>query len=464
LGGLIIVNNRKLGKWVGGFTSLALLAGLLAACGGNGNEASPSASSPAAGGGASPSASAPADPTQLSGTVKVWDWDEAFQQGMIAEFNKKYPNIKVEVTVVNPNDYLQKLQSGIASGSDVPDVILGESAYRGKLFDLGVLDNLEAAPYNFDKSAILDYVVPYVSNADGDVIAVDQTLTPAGFAYRRDLAKEYWGTDDPAELEKLISSWDDFIVKGKELKERSGGKVLMFPGLGDAYIALRGQNFVSYVNGNEIDLTTKLQAPLQRLFEMRDAGILGKNELWTPAWSASMAKGEFMFYPMAPWGAKWHISANDPEGSGRWGLVKAPEGGFTRGGTAIGIYKDSKAKEAAWAFIEFAYLSDEGSAYNFKTFGNMTSSRSFYETEKALIDAPGPYDEFFGGQNLAKYFIEKIVPDMKGEAQSQYDSVVDSVFNALYPLWMKDGSVNADSALQKFIQETRNKASDATVK
>jgi len=458
------VNNSKLGKWVGGFTSMAMLAGLLAACGGNGNESTPSASSPAASGGASPSASAPADPTQLSGTVKVWDWDEAFQTGMIAEFNKKYPNIKVEVTVVNPNDYLQKLQSGIASGSDVPDVILGESAYRGKLFDLDVLDNLEAAPYNFDKSTILDYVVPYVSNAKGEVIAVDQSLTPAGFAYRRDLAKEYWGTDDPAELEKLISSWDDFIAKGKELKDKSSGKVLMFPGLGDAYIALRGQNFVSYVNGNEIDLTTKLQAPLQRLFEMRDAGILGKNELWTPAWSASMAKGEFMFYPMAPWGAKWHISANDPEGSGRWGLVKAPEGGFTRGGTAVGIYKDSKVKEAAWAFIQFAYLSDDGSAYNFKTFGNMTSSKSFYETQKALIDAPGPYDEFFGGQNLAKYFIEKIVPDMQGEAQSKYDSVVDSVFNALYPLWMKDDSVAVDSALKKFIQETKNKASDATVK
>ncbi|MGO4369746.1 ABC transporter substrate-binding protein [Paenibacillus sp. MCAF20] len=448
------MNNNKLAKWVCGFVSLLMLTGMLAACGGNNNK----------GNEASPPATENTDPTQLSGTVKVWDWDEAFQKGMIAEFNKKYPNIKVEVTVVNPNDYLQKLQSGIASGADVPDVILGESAYRGKLFDLGVLDNLEAAPYNFDKSSIIDYVVPYVSNAKGEVIAVDQSLTPAGFAYRRDLAKQYWGTDDPAEIEKLISTWDDFIAKGKELKDKSAGKVLMFPGLGDAYIALKGQNFVSYVNGNEIDLTSKLQGPLNKLFEMRDAGILGKNELWTPAWSASMAKGEFMFYPMAPWGAKWHISANDPDGSGRWGLVKAPEGGFTRGGTAIGIYKDSKAKEAAWAFIQFAYLSDEGSAYNFKTFGNMTSTKSFYETQKALIDAPGPYDEFFGGQNLAKYFVENIVPDMKGEAQSKYDSVVDSVFNALYPLWMKDGSVTADSALEKFIQETKNKASDASVK
>ncbi len=69
------------------------------------------------------------------GTKRFWN-------EMIPEFNKVYPNITVEYTIVNPNDYLQKLQSGIASGSDVPDVILGEEAYRGQLFSLGVLDNL----------------------------------------------------------------------------------------------------------------------------------------------------------------------------------------------------------------------------------------------------------------------------------------------------------------------------------
>jgi multiple sugar transport system substrate-binding protein len=404
------------------------------------------------------------DPTQISATVKVWDWDEAFQQGMITEFNKVYPNIKIELTVVNPNDYLQKLQSGIASGSDVPDIILGESAYRGRLFDLNVLDNLQKEPYNFDASTIVDYVVPFVSDLAGNVVAVDQTLTPAGFAYRRDLAQEYWGTDDPVELEKMLSTWDQFIEKGKELNEKSNGSVLMMPGVGDAFIALRGQNVASYVNGNEVDLTKKLQGPLERLFEMRDAGILGKYELWSPAWSASMAKGEFMFYPMASWGAKWHISANDPDGSGRWGLVKAPERGFVRGGTAIGIYKDSKVKQAAWEFMKYAYLSDEGSLYNFQTFGNMTSSKAFYETHKDVIDSPGPFDEFFGGQNLAKYYMDNIVPEMEGEPQSKYDSVVDTVFNTLYPLWTKDSSITADTALDKFKEEFKNKASETTVK
>src|SRR5690606_10337164 len=144
------------------------------------------------------------------------------------------------------------------------------------------------------------------SNRMNELVGVDQTLTPAGLAFRRDLAKQYWGTDDPKELEKMLSTWDDFILKGIELKEKSNGQVLMFPGLGDAFSVLSGQNIVPYANGTEVDLTSKLQEPLKRLFEMRDKGILGKYELWTPAWASSMAKGEFMFYAMAPWGAKWN--------------------------------------------------------------------------------------------------------------------------------------------------------------
>jgi multiple sugar transport system substrate-binding protein len=200
------------------------------------------------------------------------------------------------------------------------------------------------------------------------------------------------------------------------------------------------------------------------LFKMRDAGILGKYEMSTPGWASSMAKGENIFYLFAPWSAKWEIAANDKEGKGRWGLVKAPGGSFTRGGTSISIYKDSKVKEAAWAYIQFCYLSDEGSQITFQKFGNAPGIKAFYEKNKALIEKGSESDAFFGGQNLTKYFLEKIVPDVKGERQTKYESIVNSVFKTLYPLWMKDGSINANSALEKFKSEVKNKAPEATVK
>lgn len=397
-------------------------------------------------------------------TIKVWDWDETFLKTMIPEFNKRYPNIIVEYAVVNPNDYLQKLQSGIASGSEVPDVILGESAYRGRLFELGILADLEKEPFSFDRSEFLDYLVPLMSDPNGAIVGVDQQITPAGLAYRRDLAKQYWGTDDPAELEKLFSDWQAFIRKGTELKEKSGGKVVMFAGLGDAFIVLRGQSSADYVQGDTINISDRLAPSIGTLFTMRDAGILGKHELWTPSWATSMSTGECVFYPMAPWGPKWHISANDKDGKGRWGLVAAPGGSFTRGGTSVSIYKDSKVKEAAWKYVQFCYLSDEGTKAAYNAFGFLPGVKSFYAKNADLIERGTEFDAFFGGQNINKYFIDKIVPGVRGEQQTKYDSIVDGALMAMYPLWTKDTSIDAAAALKLLSQEVKNKAPRATIR
>ncbi|OMF32189.1 ABC transporter substrate-binding protein [Paenibacillus sp. FSL H8-0548] len=440
------------------FVSLLLVIALaLTGCGGNNtNEASNPQN-------ASGDTGETALPENMKATIKVWDWDEAFLEYMIPEFNKVYPNIKVEYSIVNPTDYLQKLQSGIASGSDVPDVILGEMTYRGQLFDLGVLANLEEAPYNLNKDQLFDYLLPLLSNSKGELLALDQQITPGGLAYRRDLAKEYLGTDDPDELANILTDWNVFTQKGIEVKEKSGGKIAMMSGLGDAFRVLYGQTASEYITDNEIDLTSRVKGPLTTLFQMRDAGILGKLETDTPAWSASFAKGETIFYPLAPWGPKWTIAANDKDGSGRWGLVKAPGGGTTVGGTSISVYKDSKNKEAAWAYINFVYFSHEGTSKSFEKFGFPPGTKSFYENNE-LIEKGTEYDEFFGGQNIMKYFSENVVPEMKGQTQTKYESIVGNTFNMLYPLFTKDTTINADTALNKYITEVKNKVTGVTVK
>ncbi|MDF2959510.1 MAG: extracellular solute-binding protein [Paenibacillus sp.] len=445
-------------RWSVWLLVFTMLTTILAGCGSE--TAAPGSTAPPA----KDAGTAKKDPKDMQATIKVWDWDETFQKTMIPEFNKVYPNIKVEFTIVSNKDYLQKLQSGIVSGSDVADVILGEIGYRGKLFDLDVLDDLERAPYNFKKDELLDYLVPLLSNSKGKLLGVDQQIAVAGLAYRRDLAKQYLGTDDPAELEKIIANWDAFIAKGIEVKEKSGGKVLMFAGLLDAFNVLKGQKGMEYIKDGQIDLTSRMKAPLDQLFKMREAGIIGKYETGTPSWAASFANGEFLFYPAATWSPKWQVAANDKEGKGRWGLVAAPGGSFTLGGTSVSVYKDSKVKEAAWAFINFCYLSEEGTKIAAEKFGFVPGVKSFYKSQKALIDKGSSFDEFFGGQNLTKYFVEKIAPGVKGQPQTKYESIVDQGFKTLYPLWTKDTSMNAETALAKYISEVKSKVQDASVK
>ena len=65
------------------------------------------------------------------------------------------------------------------------------------------------------------------------MIAIPDDISVAGIAYIKSLAKEYFGTDNPEEMEAIFTNWDAFIEKGKEVLQKSGGKVKMFPSLGD---------------------------------------------------------------------------------------------------------------------------------------------------------------------------------------------------------------------------------------
>ena len=38
--------------------------------------------------------------------------------------------------------------------------------------------------------------------------------------YRRDIAKEVFGSDDPAEVQKKVADWDTFKATAEELKEK----------------------------------------------------------------------------------------------------------------------------------------------------------------------------------------------------------------------------------------------------
>lgn len=464
------MKNRRLKKsWVTLLVLAMMITAILAGCAKNDSAANRNTSEPSSNsGGTSANAEGEAPtlggiPTNIEGEIVVWDWDEAFLTTMVPEFNKVFPNVKVKYTVVNNNDYMQKLQSGIASGSEVPDVILGEMNFRGQLFDLDVLDNLEQAPYHFSKDQLLDYLPPLLSNTKGELVGVDQSITPAGLGYRRDLAKEYLGTDDPNELSTLLPDWNAFIQKGIEVKEKSGGAVTMIASFDDAYRVLKGQTEQPYINGSTIELTERMKVPFEKLFAMRDAGILGKYEGYTPGWNASFAKGDNIFYPMAPWSPKWNVQANDPDGIGRWGLMAAPEGGFTYGGTSVSVYKNSKNKEAAWAYIYFCYLSSEGMETNYKKLGNMPGIKSFFEEHRDWLEAGTELDQFFN-QNLSLTFYDDIVPEVTGSTQTKYDSIVQTAFNSLFPLWMKDTSIGVDGALEQFKEAVKNQAPEATIK
>ena len=398
-------------------------------------------------------------------TLTIWDWDAEHLEHMTKLYQQENPNVKFETLIVTAGDYMEKLQSAIASGSGVPDIVLGELSYRGRLYEMGILEDLTKEPYGLLESDMFDFAVELNRGADGGVYGIEQTICPAGFAYRRDLAKEYLGTDDADEISEMIATWDQFLELGKEVAAKSDGKVTIFPGVSVLlYDVLYPQNPSSYIEGNTIRLTERYEDILNTAAELNQAGVLGKQERYTPASSSGMAAGEFIFYPCAPWATKWTIAANDPDGSGRWGLAKGPGGGFTNGGTSISVYSGSENKEEAWKYIRYTYGDGYGVEEAFEKFGFMTGFRAPYEDENSYFyTMEGAYDEFFGGQNLADYFINTISVDTEGQIQTKYESAVSTAMLSLAGKMSADTSVTGEGALEFLKSEIQNLVPDAVI-
>ena len=143
------------------------------------------------------------DAESYSGTIQVWSWtnDPEYQ---IAAFEKAYPNIKVEFTQIG-TDYDTKMQTIVDNETDGPDVFYSDVKNVKNYIESEAWDNLSADPYNADTSDMVPYCVELASDTDGNLRALTYQATPGGFWYKRDLALEYLGTDDPAEISGMLS-------------------------------------------------------------------------------------------------------------------------------------------------------------------------------------------------------------------------------------------------------------------
>lgn len=440
-----------------------LLAGLLAACGSGGDSApasgdAGSASAPA-GGASAPSSGTEKKPEDYAGTVTLWGWDQNYYETTFAEFNKVYPNIKLEYTNVAADDYLQKLQTTIAAAGELPDLLVAEINWRGRAFKFDIWENLEAAPYNYDRSLSFDYLPPLTSNAKGEIIGIEQTVTPAALAYRRDLAKTYLGTDDPRELAAMLPTWEAMVEKGREVLDKSDGNVYMMPGLFDVHQVLAGQNKVPLMDGDTLNVTGRYLPVLETLVSVRDSGIIDKLEMWSPQWNASYAGGQHIFFAAANWSPQFVVKPNDKDGEGRWGLMVAPGGPYTWGGTVYGINKDSKNKELAWKYIEWLLLTKEGAEVS-KSLNFFVPLKSAYEDEAFTSFV----DPFFAGQDVGKFWMEEITPHIDVPQISEYDWTVNESMNLILSYLNADRSATAEDALARLIQEVKAKLPDANVK
>lgn len=443
----------------------SMLSGVISGCSTNGNS-EPESQSQTAQQGQDEAASASADyseplPSDYEGTLTMWGWDDTYYKTITEAFQQKYPNVTFEYTPVANGDLLQKYQTALATGTELPDIPWSIVDSRAKVYELDMWEALDQAPYNLDINEIYGYLHPKMVNSSGNICGIEQCLSPAGMAYRKDLTMEYFGTDDPKELEAMFPDWASFVKKGQEVYEKSGGTVYMWPGLADAQQFIREQEGKSWIEGDVIKATDSLQHSLELACEFRDKNIVDKLEAWTPAWYASFGEGAHIFAGCATWSVPFTIEPNDPTGenANHWGLMSAPEGNISWGGTTLGISKTCKDKRLAWEFVKFATLSTEG-AQALNKIGFLTSAIAPYEEMPELRVYKSAW---FGDQDLGAYFLDEIIPNIKPRTMNMDDNVIHETLNLITTALNNDRSMDAEQALEQLKEELEMKLPDYVV-
>lgn len=392
--------------------------------------------------------------------LTVWMWaDQAFDP-MNELYMEKYPNVKVTNVTVETADYITKLQVGMSAGTDLPDIGALEIDWRGRMYDLGCWFDLEKE-FGFDKSVLFDYAQTLGTNSKGEFVSIQWDCDMAGMAYKKELTEQYLGTSDPDELYAMMPDWDSFLAKGIEVKEASGGKTFMLPGMGDLYIMLLNQDQTPFVSDGVANLTQGFGSIYEKMAQFRDAGIMDVLNQWTPAWQASFALDEHIFYPCATWAVMGMIDPNDPGVEDRWGLMQTPGGAYTWGGTALAICNRTEHPEEAWNYLQTVLLSEEGWARSKNPIGYFTTVKSAYDDPEYTNWTT----KLTGDQNIGELFFKELNPsELDIRPITSWDHIIRESSTLVMDEMMADKSMTAEDGLNRLIEEVGFIASDLEVK
>lgn len=390
----------------------------------------------------------------------------------LKDFGARYQEktgVNVETVVIEPADYPTKVQTALMGGETEPDIIVGEPQMLEDFYDNGFFADLDEMGAKDYEGQIVDYVWKVGQDSEGIQRAISYQITPAGIYFRRDIAQEVFGTDDPEEIGKLFADYDTILQTAKTLKDAgyrifaSDAEINYFSGDSawvvdnklnvsdarfdymDLVIDLYQNDLTAYANqwstpwyqamsGEVPILTAEIQNYEDDSVNVWDA------EAFEEA-TADLEKTTVFAFGLPSWGV---LTMRDNVGdtSGKWGVCSGPAYGFG-GGTYIGISSLSEKKDLAWDFVKFCTL-DEETADWWIDYSEGDTVSLISALEKHKDDA----NEVYGGEKLYSFWLEQ-AKGIDYSKVTKYDKVIGDAWGAAISS-IKTGQATKDEALATF--------------
>ena len=377
--------------------------------------------------------------------INVWAFTDEVP-GMIEKYKELHPDFDYDIntTIIATTDgaYQPALDQALAAGgADAPDIYCAEAAfvlkytqgdasqYAAAYEDLGI----DVATMTKDAD-IAQYTMDIGTNPDGKLVALGYQATGGAFIYRRSIAKDVWGTDDPAEIAKKVGpGWDQFYNAAAELKAKGYGIV---SGDGDIWHAVENSSDKGWIVDGKLNIDPKREEFLDLSKKLKDNGYHNDTQDWQDAWFADM-KGEGAQQIFGFFGPAWLINytlapncGGEKVGEGTYGdwAVCEPPIGFFWGGTWLLANKDTQKKEAVKDILEWITLdsSEEGLQYMWAngTYNGEGGTKHCVASGTVMSKSDGSV-EFLGGQNMFDVFVPAN-SYAKGTNLTQYDETINT--------------------------------------
>ena len=426
----------------------------LAACGGNtaapaATEA-PKADAPAAD--AAPATEAAAEEGKV---FNIYAWNEEFK-GFFEKYYTVPEGVKVN-WIINPSDggvYQDKLDEALlnqenAAADDKVDMFLAEADYILKYTNSDYTQDVQALGVT-DFSNTYEYTVQAASDDAGTVKGVSFQCCPAALIYRRSIAKDVLGTDDPAEVQAKLDSWDKFNAVAADAKAKG---YLMTASESATFRVFSNNGETPLVTDGKLTLNDAIKAWQAQAKDFTDKGYTQTCDIWSDECTAQMFKdGKTMCY----FGPAWYYNfsmgnAQDPEKGcpGDWAICEGPQAHFW-GGTWL-LAATGSDNPTMLADIMNTFINDEEVCTNL-----VKNEMQFSNNQKVnqACAAEGG-NAFLGGQNDTAVFVE-LAKNIKFENKTIYDQLLTE---GLQGYWREycDGEVTEDQAMANYYKYINEK-------
>jgi len=349
-----------------------------------------------------------------------------------------------------------------AGGEDAPDIYCAESAfvlkytqgdassYAATYADLGI--DIDAA---IDEAQIAQYTVD-IGSRDGEVVGLGYQATGGAMIYRRSIATEVFGTDDPDTISSIVGpGWDKFFEAAATLDE-AGYSIVS--GDGDIWHSVENSSSSGWVVDGSLVISEERENFLDLSMELVSNGYCNETVDWSEAWFADMrdegARPVFCYFGPA-WLINYTIAPNcggESVGEGTYGdwAVCEPPVGFFWGGTWVLANKDTEQKEGVAELINWITLdcTEDGLQYMWAN-GLMSDAgtKDAVASGTVMAMSDGAID-FLGGQNMFDVFIP--ANDFaNGSNLTQYDETINTQWRDAVRQYTS-GQVTRDEAIENF--------------